>query len=126
MPPSIRLEDLLTATGGHLIGPTTISSFQGAAVDSRHVTPGCCFVALRGERVDRHAYVEETEGGEATYTEHHRTVGDLVRAVAASGLRLLDLVEPAWPEGGDHVWGGWSRLRGELIPGTLVLVCVKG
>ncbi|SOC54536.1 class I SAM-dependent methyltransferase [Ornithinimicrobium cerasi] len=75
---------------------------------------------------DRHAYVEETEGGEATYTEHHRTVGDLVRAVAASGLRLLDLVEPAWPEGGDHVWGGWSRLRGELIPGTLVLVCVKG
>ena len=56
VPPSIRLEDLLAATGGRLLGPTTISTFQGAAVDSRQVTPGCCFVALGGERVDGHDF----------------------------------------------------------------------
>lgn len=72
---------------------------------------------------DRRPYVEETDGGVATYSEHHRTVGDLVRAVHAAGLHLADLVEPEWPAGRDHVWGGWSRRRGELLPGTAVLVC---
>ena len=59
VPPSIRLDDLLAATGGHLLGPTTVISFSTAAVDSRHATPGCCFVALPGERVDGHRFVDE-------------------------------------------------------------------
>jgi UDP-N-acetylmuramoyl-tripeptide--D-alanyl-D-alanine ligase len=59
VPPSIQLDDLLAATGGRLLGPTTITTFSGASVDSRHVTPGCCFVALRGERVDGHGFVDE-------------------------------------------------------------------
>jgi UDP-N-acetylmuramoyl-tripeptide--D-alanyl-D-alanine ligase len=57
--PSIRLDDLLAVTRGRLLRPTNVTSFSGAAVDSRHVTPGCCFVALRGERVDGHSYVAE-------------------------------------------------------------------
>lgn len=71
---------------------------------------------------DRLPYVEETGAGQVTYSEHHRTVGDLVRAVVGAGLRLVDLVEPEWPDGRDHVWGGWSRLRGEVLPGTLIVV----
>ena len=59
VPPSIRLEDLLAATGGHLLGPTSVTSFAGAVVDSRRVVPGCCFVALRGERVDGHRFAAE-------------------------------------------------------------------
>ncbi|HEX6128651.1 MAG TPA: UDP-N-acetylmuramoyl-tripeptide--D-alanyl-D-alanine ligase [Candidatus Limnocylindria bacterium] len=59
MPPSIALDDLLAATGGRLIGPTSVTSFSTAAVDSRSVTPGCCFVALHGERVDGHGFVAE-------------------------------------------------------------------
>jgi UDP-N-acetylmuramoyl-tripeptide--D-alanyl-D-alanine ligase len=59
VPPTIRLEDLLTATHGRLLRPTRVTAFSGAAVDSRQVTPGCCFVALRGERVDGHAYVAD-------------------------------------------------------------------
>ncbi len=54
VPPSIALDDLLAATGGRLLGPTGVTSFSGAAVDSRRVDAGRCFVALRGERVDGH------------------------------------------------------------------------
>jgi UDP-N-acetylmuramoyl-tripeptide--D-alanyl-D-alanine ligase len=59
VPPSIRLEDLLAATGGRLLGPTSVTSFATAAVDSRQVHPGSCFVALRGERVDGHRFAAE-------------------------------------------------------------------
>ncbi|MFC5042434.1 class I SAM-dependent methyltransferase [Ornithinimicrobium kibberense] len=72
---------------------------------------------------DRRPYVEETAGGTATYSEHHRTLGDLVRAVVRAGLVLTDLLEPEWPEDADHVWGGWSATRGRLLPGTAILVC---
>ena len=56
---SIRLDDLLAVTRGRLIVQTNVTSCTGSAVDSRHVTPGSCFVALRGERVDGHDYVAE-------------------------------------------------------------------
>lgn len=85
--------------------------------------PGPEGLVVRHSYFDRRAYVEETQDGRVTYAEHHRTVGDLVRAVVAAGLVLDDLVEPPWPEGRDHVWGGWSRTRGELLPGTLIVRC---
>jgi UDP-N-acetylmuramoyl-tripeptide--D-alanyl-D-alanine ligase len=59
VPSSIRVDDLLAATGGRLLRPTTVASFSTAAVDSRHVIPGCCFVALHGERVDGHRFVAD-------------------------------------------------------------------
>ena len=74
---------------------------------------------------DRNAYVEEDENGAVTYVEHHRTVGDWVRAIAKAGLRLDDLTEPEWPEGNEHVWGGWSPLRGKVIPGTAIFTASK-
>lgn len=70
---------------------------------------------------DRTPYVE-SEAGVVTYAEHHRTVGDLVRQVVAAGLVLVDLVEPEWPERNTETWGGWSPLRGRLLPGTVILV----
>ena len=57
--PTIRLDELLTAVGGRLLGPTTVTAVSGACVDSRRAIPGSCYVALRGERVDGHAYVTE-------------------------------------------------------------------
>ncbi|MFJ2630479.1 class I SAM-dependent methyltransferase [Streptomyces sp. NPDC087422] len=72
---------------------------------------------------DRTPYVEEDDRGIAVYVEHHRTLGDRVREIAAAGLRLVDLVEPEWPEWNDQEWGGWSPLRGRLLPGTAIFVC---
>lgn len=72
---------------------------------------------------DRTPYVEVDGSGYPTYVEHHRTLGDRVREVAAAGLVLTDLVEPEWPEGHQREWGQWSPLRGELFPGTAIFCC---
>jgi hypothetical protein len=75
---------------------------------------------------DRTPYVEQDDHGVATYVEHHRTLGDRVREITAAGFRLVDLVEPEWPPGHERTWGGWSALRGALLPGTAIFVCVLG
>ena len=74
---------------------------------------------------DRSPYVETDASGHVSYVEHHRTIGDRVRECVAAGLTVLDLVEPTWPERNVAEWGGWSPLRGELIPGTLIVVTRK-
>jgi len=74
---------------------------------------------------DRRPYVEEGADGVASYVEHHRTLGDRVREITAAGLVLVDLVEPEWPAGHQRVWGQWSPLRGAILPGTAIYVCVK-
>ena len=71
---------------------------------------------------DRTPYVEQDADGEVTYVEHHRTLGDWVRTLAAAGFVLRDLLEPEWPEGHDRVWGGWGPVRGALLPGTALFV----
>jgi UDP-N-acetylmuramoyl-tripeptide--D-alanyl-D-alanine ligase len=59
VPSTIRLDDLLAAVSGHLSGSGEAVSITGASVDSRRVTPGSIFVAMRGERVDGHGYVAD-------------------------------------------------------------------
>lgn len=86
--------------------------------------PGPEGLSVAASYFDRTPYVEQDETGRAVYVEHHRTVGDRVRDVVAAGFRLLDLVEPEWPEWNTQEWGGWSPLRGHLIPGTAIFVCV--
>ncbi|MEU8266958.1 class I SAM-dependent methyltransferase [Sphaerisporangium sp. NPDC049002] len=75
---------------------------------------------------DRSPYVEHDEDGEPSYVEHHRTLGDWVGLIVASGLTLASLTEPEWPTGHDRAWGGWSPLRGRHIPGTAIFSCVNG
>ena len=74
---------------------------------------------------DRTPYVETDDSGEMAYVEHHRTLGDWVRACSGAGLVLTDLLEPEWPDGHDRVWGGWGPDRGRWVPGTAVLVTHK-
>ncbi|MFD6880199.1 MULTISPECIES: class I SAM-dependent methyltransferase [unclassified Streptomyces] len=87
--------------------------------------PGPEGLSVAASYFDRTPYVEQGEDGDAVYVEHHRTIGDRVRDVVAGGFRLVDLVEPEWPEWNDQEWGGWSPLRGNLIPGTAIFVCER-
>ena len=87
--------------------------------------PGPAGLVAREAYFDRTPYVEQDGAGRPTYVEHHRTVGDHVREIVASGLHLVDVIEPEWPPGHHRTWGGWSPLRGRLIPGTAIFSCVK-
>lgn len=88
--------------------------------------PGEGGLVVRYSYFDRRPYVEQDDDGVATYVEHHRTLGDRVRELTVAGLTLLDLVEPEYPEGlGDRWGGGWSALRGRLVPGTAIFVAEK-
>jgi SAM-dependent methyltransferase len=85
--------------------------------------PGDAGLVADHSYFDRRAYVEQDDNGAATYVEHHRTLGDWVRGIVGAGLRLVDLVEPEWPEGHEQGWDGWSPRRGRIIPGTAIFVC---
>jgi SAM-dependent methyltransferase len=74
---------------------------------------------------DRSPYVEVDRDGVPAYAEHHRTLGDRVRELKTAGFTLVDLVEPEWPEDLEEVWGQWSPLRGEILPGTAIFCCVR-
>ena len=87
--------------------------------------PGARGLTMTQSYFDRTPYVEADSDGEATYVEHHRTIGDRVRELVAAGLVLVDLVEPEWPERNEQTWGGWSPLRGGYFPGTAIFVCTR-
>lgn len=74
---------------------------------------------------DRTPYVETDEAGQPSYVEPHHTFEDWIRALAAAGLQIVDLHEPAWPAGHDRVWGAWGPERGAFVPGTLIISAVK-
>ncbi len=72
---------------------------------------------------DRTPYVEVDDAtGTVSYVEHHRTIGDWVALLAAEGMAVVRFEEPEWPEHHDRTWGGWSRTRGLLTPGTAIFV----
>ncbi|GAA0625513.1 class I SAM-dependent methyltransferase [Kutzneria viridogrisea] len=85
--------------------------------------PGPTGLTVVQSYFDRTPYLEVDEQGRATYVEHHRTLGDFVRAITGAGLVLEDLVEPEWPQGHTREWGQWSPLRGRLFPGTAIFRC---
>ena len=85
--------------------------------------PGARGLVADHSYFDRTPYVEQGPDGQATYVEHHRTLGDRVRELTAAGFSLVDLVEPEWPDSTMSTWGGWSPLRGRLMPGTAIFVC---
>lgn len=71
---------------------------------------------------DRRPYVETDDRGRVLYAEYHRTIGDHVADIVASGLVLDAIVEPEWPADHERTWGGWSPLRGAHLPGTALFV----
>ena len=84
--------------------------------------PGPAGLTAAHSYFDRLPYVEVDEDGTLAYVEHHRTLGDHVRSLVAAGFVVRDVVEPAWPDRNEQVWGGWSPLRGGLVPGTAIFV----
>jgi len=80
-------------TGGAWHGAVRSVRLQGAAIDSRAVTPGCVFACIVGERVDGHDYaVKAADSGAALILASRVIVASvpvLVVADVAAGLLAL-------------------------------------
>jgi len=84
--------------------------------------PGEAGLTVRHPYFDPTPYVETDGSGRATYVEHHRTLEDRVADAVAAGLVIDAIRELPWKAANGATWGGWSPLRGGLIPGTMILV----
>lgn len=75
---------------------------------------------------DEEAYTERDPAGRLVYAETHPTLESRVTQIVAAGLRVVELREPRWPQRNPQTWGGWSPLRGEYLPGTVIWVLERG
>jgi SAM-dependent methyltransferase len=83
--------------------------------------PGVAGLTAIRSYFDRAPYVEFDGGGAPNYVEHHYTIGDHVRNLVAAGFAIDAMIEPGWPEDLTQEWGQWSPLRGQYLPGTLIV-----
>lgn len=85
----LTVGEVLAATSGRLLGGQLSQEFRFSrvVVDSRAVTPGSLFVALKGEHHDGHSFVAESlaSGASAAVVEH----------VPAAGLSAALIVVPS-------------------------------
>ncbi|HYM70725.1 MAG TPA: UDP-N-acetylmuramoyl-tripeptide--D-alanyl-D-alanine ligase [bacterium] len=58
-PPELAVREIAAACGGVVVRGDPEASARGVTVDSRAVSPGMLFVALRGERTDGHRFAAE-------------------------------------------------------------------
>lgn len=82
--------------------------------------PGEAGLTAEYSYFDRTPYVELDSHGAPVYAEHHRTLGDWISLIVDAGFVLTKLTEPEWPQENRTAWGGWSPLRGALMPGTAI------
>ena len=79
----LTLGEVIEATGGTIRGaaaPRLAQRFSGVVVDSRQVTPGALFVALRGQKHDGHTFVAQSLGRGALAALVERVPSDCVWA----------------------------------------------
>jgi UDP-N-acetylmuramoyl-tripeptide--D-alanyl-D-alanine ligase len=82
----LTLGEVIEATGGAIRGaaaPRLEQRFSGVVVDSRQVTPGVLFVALRGQKHDAHTFVAQSLGRGALAAIVERVPSDCVWALGA-------------------------------------------
>lgn len=55
---ALTLEQIRTATDAMLIGSDSSLTIHSICTDTRHITPGCLFIALKGENHDGHDHIQ--------------------------------------------------------------------
>ena len=92
----LTVKEVLAATRGRLVGTMDEVAFTRVVVDSRAVVPGALFVALRGERVDGHAFVGQAlaEGARAVIVERPTSETPCI-VVESTAAALADMARAA-------------------------------
>ncbi len=81
--PLCTLEDLVRATGGTLLTGDLTVPISGVGIDSRALDVGQAFFAIRGHRLDGHAFVREAAARGAAVLVVHTVTDDLPAATPA-------------------------------------------
>lgn len=85
-----RLDELVQATDGDVIGPVSESAtrFSSVSTDTRTLEPGALYVALVGERFDGHEFIEEAIRQGAAAVLVSKPVETIVPGVLVEDTRL--------------------------------------
>ncbi|HUW99093.1 MAG TPA: UDP-N-acetylmuramoyl-tripeptide--D-alanyl-D-alanine ligase [Acidiferrobacter sp.] len=92
----ITLAEIAGAVGGHVFG--TAGRVTGVVTDTRAMTPGCLFVALRGERYDGHDFLRTAHslGAAAALTDRPPEAGWPVCVVVRDTRIALGQLAAYW------------------------------
>ena len=86
------VETILAVTGGQLLAGSLGKIANDLCVDSRQTPPGCVFVALPGDRVDGHDYLEIAIDGGARVLVVTRDLDDLAGIAQLAAGREVAIV----------------------------------
>lgn len=102
----LTLAEITEATGGALFGDPAVEVLS-VCTDSRAVTPGCLFIALKGEKFDGHAYVAQAvaDGASAVVV-----AADWDGTVAGPVVRVEDTTRAL-----GHIARHWRRKLGTTV-----------
>lgn len=96
------ISEIAVATDGRLLGPA-VGEVTAVSTDSRTVSPGQLFVALRGDRFDGHAFIHQvTEKGitaivaEEQWLKAHSIPDHLTCIAVKNSLRALGDLAAEW------------------------------
>lgn len=104
----ITLDTVLRATGGRVLRGAAPTAFYGVSTDTRRLSVGALFVALKGERFDGHAFVEEA---------FSRGAGAAVVALGIAATGPLILVEDTL-----EALGGIAAAHRAAVPVQVIAV----
>ena len=79
--PALTVQDVLRATNGALVGGDLGVPVHGVSIDSRTIGVGEAFFAIRGHRLDGHAFIGEAVGRGAACLVVHTLPDDLAAHV---------------------------------------------
>lgn len=92
---ALSAELVAQATGGRLVAGSPGTLFTGVSIDSRTVVVGALFVAIRGDRVDGHAYITEAirRGATGVLASHAEDIaGDVAVVVVDDTVEALQRI----------------------------------
>jgi len=96
----LGLDFVLNSTNGKLVSGGNGVSFSGVSTDSRNISPGEIFFALRGENYDGHEYVDEAikKGAVGAVIEENSVARDARKLLirVPSTLRALGDLASEW------------------------------
>jgi UDP-N-acetylmuramoyl-tripeptide--D-alanyl-D-alanine ligase len=118
---TLTLDDIAEVTGGAVVdGPQRMGAsgeevVSSVSTDTRTITPGALFVALRGENFDGHHYLAQAaDNGAAAFVVEDSHTPEVAQALHTTGLPHVEVVDSL------HALGDIARYVRDAFTGPVV------